>query len=230
MTAHFNTNPTALHPLVEDHGTERTQAIQANLCLEDDVIQLFAKASGTFGPVQVVVINHGVWPTNHAPLQEMTLDQWKSTLDINLTSTFLVAREYLRGLESASEEWKAKAAIVMIGSTAGKYGIHIFSSSLYVIHSYPAIKARLDMLTTQRLRAVRFATVILFLLVNLRGASKAMMYGLTMSLKNEIVKIAPKGRVNTVAPGWVVTVRSKSILLFSSHNMQCLHSQWQQRP
>lgn len=31
------------------------------------------------------------------------------------------------------------------------------------------------------------------------------MYGLTMTLKNEIVKIAPKGRVNCVAPGWVDT-------------------------
>lgn len=32
-----------------------------------------------------------------------------------------------------------------------------------------------------------------------------MMYGLLLSLKNEIVKIAPKGRVNCVAPGWVHT-------------------------
>ena len=33
----------------------------------------------------------------------------------------------------------------------------------------------------------------------------AMMYGLTLSLKNEIVKITPRGRVNCVAPGWVRT-------------------------
>lgn len=32
-----------------------------------------------------------------------------------------------------------------------------------------------------------------------------MMYGLTMTLKNELVKIAPKGRVNCIAPGWVKT-------------------------
>lgn len=32
-----------------------------------------------------------------------------------------------------------------------------------------------------------------------------MMYGLLLSLKNEIVKIAPRGRVNCVAPGWVLT-------------------------
>lgn len=31
------------------------------------------------------------------------------------------------------------------------------------------------------------------------------MYGLMLSLKNEIVEIAPRGRVNCVAPGWVAT-------------------------
>lgn len=40
----------------------------------------------------------------------------------------------------------------------------------------------------------------------------AMMYGLTMTLKNEIVKIAPKGRVNAVAPGWVRTPMAESAL------------------
>lgn len=30
-----------------------------------------------------------------------------------------------------------------------------------------------------------------------------MMGGLMLSLKNEIVRIAPRGRINTIAPGWV---------------------------
>ena len=33
----------------------------------------------------------------------------------------------------------------------------------------------------------------------------AMMYGLTKTWKNEVIKFAPLGRVNTVAPGWVYT-------------------------
>ncbi|KAG1897356.1 uncharacterized protein F5891DRAFT_1049078 [Suillus fuscotomentosus] len=32
-----------------------------------------------------------------------------------------------------------------------------------------------------------------------------MMCGLTTTLKSEIVKIAPRGRVNCIAPGWVPT-------------------------
>ncbi|KAG1835340.1 hypothetical protein DFJ58DRAFT_820979 [Suillus subalutaceus] len=32
-----------------------------------------------------------------------------------------------------------------------------------------------------------------------------MMYGLTATLKSEIVKIAPRGRVNCITLGWVPT-------------------------
>jgi 3-oxoacyl-[acyl-carrier protein] reductase len=37
------------------------------------------------------------------------------------------------------------------------------------------------------------------------AAKAAMAYGMTRSLKNEIVRLAPRGRVNTVCPGWVMT-------------------------
>lgn len=37
------------------------------------------------------------------------------------------------------------------------------------------------------------------------AAKAAITYGLTRSLKNEIVRIAPKGRVNAVCPGWTKT-------------------------
>lgn len=38
------------------------------------------------------------------------------------------------------------------------------------------------------------------------------MYGLTPTLKNEIVSIAPRGRVNSVNPGWVATPLAESTL------------------
>lgn len=52
----------------------------------------------------------------------MTLSQWKKTLTTNLTSTFLVIRAFLRQLEGQPKEALDTAAIVLIGSTAGKYG------------------------------------------------------------------------------------------------------------
>lgn len=40
------------------------------------------------------------------------------------------------------------------------------------------------------------------------AAKAAMSYGLTRTLKNEIVRLAPRGRVNCVCPGWVATPMS----------------------
>jgi len=37
------------------------------------------------------------------------------------------------------------------------------------------------------------------------AAKAALAYGLTRSLKNEIVRLAPRGRVNCICPGWVRT-------------------------
>lgn len=171
MTAHYNTNATSLDELIGEVGTDNIQKLQADLGAEDDTVRMFgAITKGRFGPVQVVIVNHAIYVAEDIPLSQMSLSQWDRTINANLTSSFLVIREYLKGLESFGEDrggLKEKAAIVLVGSTAGKYG--------EVGHAdYSVTKS-------------------------------AMMYGLTMTLKNEFVKIAPKGRVNCVAPGWVRT-------------------------
>lgn len=108
--------------MVAEFGPQKIQALQANLTSETEVDRLFSQASASFGPVQVVIINHGVWPTADQPVVEMPLDRWKSTIDINLTASFLVARAYLRGLQTASNEAKEYASIIFIGSNSGKFG------------------------------------------------------------------------------------------------------------
>ena len=44
------------------------------------------------------------------------------------------------------------------------------------------------------------------------AAKGALASGLLKSLKNEIVRIAPKGRVNTIAPGWTLTEMARDAL------------------
>ncbi|HEX9793617.1 MAG TPA: SDR family oxidoreductase [Planctomycetota bacterium] len=44
------------------------------------------------------------------------------------------------------------------------------------------------------------------------AAKGALLHGLLPTLKNEIVRLAPRGRVNAVAPGWVATPRNASAL------------------
>jgi len=175
VTAHYNTNATTLAPLMKEYGPSKIRPGQANLTVEEDVVRLFSPPENdTWGPVQVVIINHAIYakPTQH--LVDITLERWKHVLDNNLTSSFLVAREYLRWLRTANEVAKEQASMVLIGSTAGKFGEAGASD-------YAASKS-------------------------------AIMYGLNLSLKNEIVKIAPKGRVNVIGPGWVHTPRVEGAL------------------
>ncbi|KAH0826473.1 NAD dependent epimerase/dehydratase [Lanmaoa asiatica] len=150
VTAHYNSQRDPLLPLSQTYPT--LQIIQADLAEE---------------AATVLVVNHAISDPQEVPVAEMSLARWNHILTTNLTSAFLVCREYLKHLKQASSEAKDKAAIVLVGSTAGKYG-----------------------------EAGRADYVV---------AKSGMMYGLTMTLKNEIVKIAPRGRVNTVAPGWVYT-------------------------
>jgi 3-oxoacyl-[acyl-carrier protein] reductase len=44
------------------------------------------------------------------------------------------------------------------------------------------------------------------------AAKSAIVGGLLLSLKNEIVRVAPKGRVNAVSPGWTVSPMTRSTL------------------
>lgn len=123
VTAHYNTKSSTLEPLLAEYGPSRIKTAQAELSREEDVIRMFAGlANAEFGPVQVLIVNHGYYPPDDVPVAQMSLEQWNSTMASNLASSFLTIREYLRHLEHATDVQKDKASIVMVGSTAGKYG------------------------------------------------------------------------------------------------------------
>ncbi|KZV65272.1 NAD-P-binding protein [Peniophora sp. CONT] len=183
VTAHYRSSSVSLQPLADSHPSALTLA-QADLASESAAQSLFSSLSS---PVEVLVVNHAVY-SGQAQLKDMSLDHWSNTLDNNLTSSFLVVREYLKGLEkgiaAGQGRFGERAAIVSVGSTAGKYGEA--GSADYA------------------------------------ASKSALMYGFTLSLKNEIVKIAPRGRVNCVAPGWVKTPMATEALANPSIIYQAL--------
>ena len=126
VTAHYNTNATSLDGLIGEFGGDIIKKSQADLSGEEDTIRMFDDINnGRFGPVQVIIVNHAIYVAEDVPLSQMSLGQWDRTLNANLTSSFLVIREYLKGLEDLDgDETDAmdKVAIVLVGSTAGKYG------------------------------------------------------------------------------------------------------------
>jgi 3-oxoacyl-[acyl-carrier protein] reductase len=163
VVAHFSEHGERAQALAEELGASCVP-LGADLTLEAEVERLFAEIEAGLGPVEVLVANAGHWPSDDAPLVDMTLKQWHRTLDVNLTSVFLCLREFCRGVRTHRI---VDPAAVLIGSTAA-----IFGEAGHA--DYAAAKAGLT-------------------------------YGLARSMKNEIARVAPRGRVNVVCPGWVLT-------------------------
>ncbi|MFW6127230.1 MAG: SDR family oxidoreductase [Thermodesulfobacteriota bacterium] len=69
-------------------------AVKADVSREDQVAYLFSTVKEEFGGVDVMVCNAGV--QKDAAFVEMTLQEWRFVLDINLTGAFLCAREAAR--------------------------------------------------------------------------------------------------------------------------------------
>ena len=163
LILHYHTQPEPIRELQSRLDVQNI-SVPADLREERDVEGLFAEGLKAYSRIDTVVVNAGIFHSRSVPLHDMTLDQWRQTIDADLTSAFLTGRGFLRHLASDPRE---SASIVLVGSTAA-----IFGEAGHA--DYAAAKA-------------------------------AMVYGLTLSLKNEIVRLAPRGRVNCVCPGWTRT-------------------------
>ncbi len=72
--------------------------VPTDVTREDSVERLFERALEEFGRIDVLFNNAGVFGTS-APLEEMSLEQWRLVIDTNLTGAFLCAREAFRAMK-----------------------------------------------------------------------------------------------------------------------------------
>lgn len=103
--------------LVKEFGPDSAVAVRADLTREAEVKRLFLRARQCFGPLDTLVANAGSWENRDVPLAEMSLRQWRETFDSVLTSAFLCAREFLRGVAE-----RRRGNIVFVSSTAAVFG------------------------------------------------------------------------------------------------------------
>lgn len=97
----------------------RAVLFQANVAKEADVHAMFQHAAEAFGRIDIVVPNAAI--QLNAQVDEMTLDQWQTVIDVNLTGMFLCAREAVRA-------FKRQGIDRSISYSAGKL---IFMSSVH---------------------------------------------------------------------------------------------------
>ena len=120
------------------------RAIRADVAREADVEAMFAEVLGAWGRLDILVNNSGV--QRDAPLTEMTLEQWKTVLGVNLTGMFLCTRAAARAMiRQGPDRARSRAAgkIVCISSVhevipwaghvnyaASKGGVRLFMQSV----------------------------------------------------------------------------------------------------
>ena len=104
-------------------GPTLCRALQQTLASPADGRALVAATLTAFGQLDILVVNHGVWPAHDQPIATMPDAQWSSTLAINLGSVFgLVQAATAHMLAQPRTEDTPRGHIILIASTAAQRG------------------------------------------------------------------------------------------------------------
>lgn len=85
--------------IAESGATERALAVPTDVANPESVKALFDAAVAKFGRVDVLFNNAGVNAPG-IPLEDLTFEQWKNVVDINLTGVFLCIQQAFRVMKS----------------------------------------------------------------------------------------------------------------------------------
>ena len=109
----------------EDEAADTLQALErwgsghwsfrGDLADAQVVQRCFAEVDARWGGVDLVIVNHGIWPPEDVPVAEMDDERWRQTLQVNLDSTFFVTRAAARALNDDGR-------LVYVSSTAAQRG------------------------------------------------------------------------------------------------------------
>jgi glucose 1-dehydrogenase len=96
VVVNYVTKPDAAEEVVRQirSGGTSSYAQFADVSQEDQVSEMFRHMIQEFGRIDILVNNAGL--QRDSRFHEMTLAQWKTVLDVNLTGQFLCAREAVR--------------------------------------------------------------------------------------------------------------------------------------
>jgi 3-oxoacyl-[acyl-carrier protein] reductase len=104
-------------------GAGRCRAIEQELATPADGRALVEAAVRAFGRLDILVVNHGIWPSQDVPISQLPEAQWRQTLGVNLDSVFGLVQAAAAQMERQERiVGEATGHIVLISSTAGQRG------------------------------------------------------------------------------------------------------------
>jgi NAD(P)-dependent dehydrogenase (short-subunit alcohol dehydrogenase family) len=140
VCVNFLKNETVANNIVNKIKEQGGKAIayQANVSIEEDVIQMFKKIDKDFGKIDALVNNVGVLE-KQSRVEDMDWQRLQKTLNYNVISSFLCCKEAIKRM--SSKNGGIGGSIVNVSSIASKTG----APNEYV--DYAASKAAMDTLT-----------------------------------------------------------------------------------
>jgi 3-oxoacyl-[acyl-carrier protein] reductase len=96
-------------------GGGRAMAVLGDVTRQADIERIRGEIEAELGPVDILVANAGGNLSPPGPLENVDEEQWRATIDANLTATFLTIKSFLPGMKA-----RRSGAIVTISSTAAR--------------------------------------------------------------------------------------------------------------
>jgi 3-oxoacyl-[acyl-carrier protein] reductase len=106
-------------------GPEVCLAVAQELASPEDGRALVRRGAEAFGRLDILVVNHGVWPAEDASIATLPEEQWRTTMAVNLDSVFglvQAAVAQMQKQDAGTDAPSSRGHIVLVSSTAGQRG------------------------------------------------------------------------------------------------------------
>ena len=101
--------------MVTDNESSKLKQYKLNLADTIEIENVIGNVLKDFGTIDILVNNAGIW--KEAAIDQMTIDEWNETMNVNLTSTYLITKLLVPGMKKNNF-----GRIINIASTAGQRG------------------------------------------------------------------------------------------------------------
>lgn len=117
----YEKSKAAAEALVRECGESNCATICCNLNGIAAAQSLVAACITRFGRLDILVANHGVWPPEDRAVNDMSDEQWRNTIAVNLDAVFGLIKHSVAAMKKTATA-KSPAHIVLVSSTAGQRG------------------------------------------------------------------------------------------------------------